>query len=127
MKVLLSIKPKFAEMIFSGTKKYEFRRSVFKNPDVKTIVVYASSPVRKVVGEFEIEAIINDELVALWEQTKEYAGIDEEYFFSYFINKESGYAIQIKKAKKYKKALCLRKDFNATPPQSFMYLNAMIA
>jgi predicted transcriptional regulator len=30
MKVLLSIKPQFAEMIFSGTKKYEFRRSVFK-------------------------------------------------------------------------------------------------
>lgn len=124
MKVLLSIKPQFAEMIFSGTKKYEFRRSVFKNPDVKTIVVYASTPVRKVIGEFEIEAIINDELVALWELTKKYAGINEDYFFKYFSNKQSGYAIKIKNVTKYGKALCLREDYNATPPQSFMYLNS---
>ncbi len=126
MKVLLSIKPEFAEMIFSGTKRYEFRRSIFKNPDVKTIVVYASSPVQKVIGEFEIETIINAELEYLWKQTKEHAGISEDLFFSYFSNKESGFAIQIKKVKKYKKALCLRKDFNATPPQSFMYLDAVI-
>jgi len=124
MKVLLSIKPQFAEMIFSGTKKYEFRRSLFKNPDVKTIVVYASSPVQKVVGEFEIESIINDKLASLWEQTKKYAGIGEDYFFKFFSNKEYGYAIHIKNVKKYRKALCLRKDFNAKPPQSFMYLNA---
>jgi len=124
MKVLLSIKPQFAEMIFSGAKKYEFRRSLFKNPDVKTIIVYASSPVQKVIGEFEIESIINDELVTLWELTKKYAGINEEYFFKYFSNKEYGYAIHIKNVKKYRKALCLREDFNAKPPQSFMYLNA---
>ena len=31
MKVLLSIKPEFAEKIFNGTKKYEFRKSIFKN------------------------------------------------------------------------------------------------
>ncbi len=123
MRVLLSIKPEFAEMIFDGTKKFEFRRAVFKNPDVKTVVVYASSPVQKVIGEFEIETIIKDELEALWQQTREYAGISENFFFSYFSNKTCGYAIQIKKAKKYKKAFCLREDFNATPPQSFMYLD----
>ena len=125
MRVLLSIKPKFAEMIFAGTKKFEFRRSVFRNPDVKTVVVYASFPVQKVIGEFEIEKIINDELEELWKQTKKYAGIDETCFFSYFSDKESGYAIKIKKTKRYKKALCLREDFNATPPQSFMYLDAV--
>jgi predicted transcriptional regulator len=125
MRVLLSIKPEFAEMIFAGTKRFEFRRSIFKNPDVKTIVVYASSPVRKVIGEFEIEAIINDKLIALWEQTKEHAGINENYFFKYFSNKEYGYAIHIKRARKYRKALCLREDFNATPPQSFMYLDTV--
>lgn len=122
MRVLLSIKPEFAEMIFAGTKKFEFRRTVFKNPDVKTVVVYASSPVQKVIGEFEIEKIINDELEALWAQTKKYAGIDEISFFNYFSDKDSGYAIKIKNTKKYKKALCLRKDFKISPPQSFVYL-----
>lgn len=123
MRVLLSIKPEFAEMIFDGTKKFEFRRSVFKNPEVKTVVVYASSPLQKVIGEFEIETIIKDELESLWQQTCEYAGISKDFFLSYFSNKACGYAIQIKKTKRYKRALCLHNDFNATPPQSFMYLD----
>lgn len=43
MKVLLSIKPEFAEKIFSGEKKFEFRRSIFKDKTVKTVLVYASA------------------------------------------------------------------------------------
>ena len=31
MKVVLSIKPEFANKIFDGTKKFEFRKSIFKN------------------------------------------------------------------------------------------------
>ena len=52
MRVLLSIKPEFAEKIFAGTKKYEFRKSIFKNANVKRIVVYASYPVQMVICEF---------------------------------------------------------------------------
>ncbi len=122
MRVLLSIKPEFADMIFAGTKKYEFRRTVFKKPEIKTVVVYASAPVQKVIGEFEVEEIISDHLQDLWKRTKKYAGINEKYFFDYFLEKEKGYAIKIRQPIKYKKALCLRKDFNTTPPQSFLYL-----
>jgi predicted transcriptional regulator len=123
MKVLLSIKPEFADKIFNGTKKYEFRRSIFKRKEVKTVVVYASSPVQKIIGEFEIETIINEELNRLWSLTKDYSGISEDYFFEYFNNKKDGFAIKIKRAKKYKTPKSIKDDFNATPPQSFMYLN----
>ena len=34
MKALLSIKPEFADKIFAGTKRYEFRRAVFKKEGV---------------------------------------------------------------------------------------------
>ena len=122
MKVLLSIKPEFANKIFDGTKKYEFRRTIFKNPEIKKIVVYASSPVQKVIGEFEIEQILNLDIEALWNRTKKYSGISENYFFDYFIDKEFGFAIKIKNIKKYKIPKCIREDFNATPPQSFLYL-----
>ena len=122
MKVLLSIKPEFAEKIFNGTKKYEFRRSLFKNQNIKTVVVYASSPVQQVIGEFDIDKILNDNLHILWNKTKEFSGISEKFFFEYFNNKEKGYAIQIKKVKRYERALSLKDDFNTTPPQSFMYL-----
>lgn len=125
MKVLLSIKPEFAEKIFNGTKKYEFRRSVFKNRNVKTVVVYASSPVQRVIGEFEIDTILKDDLNQLWDATKDYSGITENFFFEYFNNKEIGYAIKIKRPKRYKESLSLKDDFNATPPQSFMYLETV--
>lgn len=122
MKVLLSIKPKYADLIFEGTKKYEFRRTIFKNSDIKTVVVYASSPIQKVIGEFEIETILNEDIMSLWKKTKKHAGIDEEYFYQYFDNKEKGFAIKIKSYKKYEEALCLKNDFNLLPPQSFLYL-----
>jgi len=89
---------------------------------VKRIVVYASSPVQKIIGEFEIDKIINLDLQALWDKTQQYSGITEDFFFQYFGEKEKGYAIKIKSFKKYKKPLCIRNDFNAFPPQSFLYL-----
>lgn len=122
MRVLLSIKPEFAEKIFDGSKQYEFRRTIFKNPDIKKIVVYASSPVQKVIGEFEIEHIMKMDLNGLWEQTKTNSGISEEFFYKYFANKEEGFAIKIINTRKYKVPKCIRAHFNATPPQSFLYI-----
>jgi predicted transcriptional regulator len=122
VKILLSIKPEYAELIFSGTKKYEFRRAIFKNKNVKTVVVYASSPIQKVIGEFEIESILQCDLKNLWKMTKEFAGIEKSYFYKYFSNKEDGFAIKIAKPKRYRKPLCIKSDLKVTPPQSFLYL-----
>ena len=55
-RVLLSVKPQFAEAILAGVKTFEFRRALFRRPDIKTVVLYASSPTCKVVGEFTIDA-----------------------------------------------------------------------
>lgn len=123
MRVLISIKPEFASKIFDGTKKFEFRRSIFKNTNIKSVVVYASSPMQKVIGEFEIKRIINTDVEALWHETKEHSGITEDYFMQYFTGKENGFAIEIKKVKRYKEPLCIKADFQATPPQSFIYID----
>lgn len=121
MKVVLSIKPEFAFKIFDGTKKFEFRKSIFKNEKIKTIIVYASSPVQQVIGEFEIEEVLNHDLSTLWDLTQEFSGISEKFYYEYFTNKEQGFAIKIKKTKKYRTPKCLRADFNLSPPQSFAY------
>jgi len=123
MKVLLSIKPEFANKIFDGSKKFEFRKAIFKNQDIKTVVVYASSPVQKVIGEFDIADIISLSPTELWKKTKSKSGISEQFFFEYFADRSIGYAIKIKSATRYKKPLSLKDDFNAFPPQSFMYLS----
>ena len=122
MKVLLSIKPKYADKIFTGEKKYEFRKSIFKDKNVKTVVVYSSSPIQKVIGEFEIELIIKDEIDKLWELTKEQSGIEKNNFFDYFKNKEQGYAIKIKTFQQYSAPQNLRQTTSGPAPQSFKYL-----
>jgi predicted transcriptional regulator len=123
MRVLLSIKPQYADRIFEGTKRFEFRKSIFKNPAIKTVVVYSSSPMQKVIGEFSIDTILRHDLDTLWAKTKKYAGIEEDFFYEYFSDKEMGFAIKVKDVKKYKKPLCLKTHFNVLPPQSFLYLD----
>jgi len=122
MKVVLSIKPEFAHKIFDGSKKFEFRKVIFKNDNVKSVIVYASSPVQKVIGEFEIGKIFNNNLETLWELTKEHSGITEDFFYEYFSEREKGFAIQVKNKKIYKVPKCLKSDFNLHPPQSFAYV-----
>ena len=121
MKVVLSIKPQYANKIFDGTKKFEFRKAIFKNQNVTSVLVYASSPVQKVIGEFEIEKIFNLELKELWDKTKDHSGITEAYFYEYFENREQGFAIQIKNKRRFENPKCLKADYNLTPPQSFAY------
>jgi predicted transcriptional regulator len=122
MRVLLSIKPEFAFKIFDGTKKFEFRKVMFKRPNVKTVVVYASSPVQRVIGEFEIDDIFSFNPEAIWKMTKKHSGISEEFFYEYFADREIAHAIKIKNTKKYIKPLSIKDDFNLVPPQSYVYI-----
>lgn len=121
-KVLLSIKPKFAFKIFDGEKRFEFRKAIFKRSNITHVIVYASAPVSKIIGEFEIEAILFDELEPLWSKTKRFAGIEKDYFSQYFSQRDKGYAIKIKKAKLYENQVCIKTQFGLTPPQSFAYV-----
>lgn len=123
MKVLLSIKPEFAFKIFEGEKKFEFRRVIFKKLGIKTVVVYASSPVQQVIGEFDIDDILSHAPSKLWEMTKNHSGISRDYFFKYFADKELAHAIKIKEARKYEEPFSLKERYNVFPPQSYLYLN----
>jgi predicted transcriptional regulator len=121
--VLLSIKPEFVNRIFDGSKLFEFRRKVFKDRTVKTIVIYATAPISQVVGEFDIEGILEMEINKLWEYTKEHSGIPRKYFEKYFSGCRVGFALKIGEKRLYKTPLELEADFRIShPPQSFIYL-----
>lgn len=122
MKVLLSIKPEFVEKIFEGNKRFEYRRTIFKRNDIEKVIIYASSPISKVVGEFDVEQVIFDSIEGLWCRTEKYSGISKEYYMNYFSNKEKGYAIKIKSCLKYDNPFNIKAAYGVTPPQSFLYL-----
>ena len=120
--VLLSIKPEFAHKIFDGTKKYEFRKQIFKDYSVKKVIVYSSSPEQKVIGEFLIDDILNDTPSALWIQTKDYSGITHAFYNEYFYGRQNAYAIKVASTRMYRQKKNLS-DFDMTyPPQSFAYV-----
>lgn len=122
MKVLISVKPQFALKIFDGTKKYEYRKRIFKNTDVNTVVVYVSSTVQKVIGEFTIDEIMEEETAVLWEMTQKHSGITKDFFDKYFFNCDRAFAIKVKDFIQYKVPKEL-KDFELKfAPQSFVYL-----
>ena len=121
--VLLSIKPAFAESILNGTKSVEFRRVIFKSKSVTKVILYASHPVKKVVGEFEVYDILSLKIDLLWEQTSRHAGIDKNYFYSYFSGKSVGHAIKITRPRRYKNPVDLAEGYSVRrPPQSFQYV-----
>ena len=118
---LLSIKPPYAEAIFRGEKLFEFRRAIFRRK-VDVVVVYITSPVCQVVGEFDVKEILSDEVHGLWGRTYQSAGIGRELFFDYFSGCATAHAISIGEVRRYTRPLDLAGEFGVKAPQSFLYL-----
>lgn len=124
MRVLLSIKPKFADRIMAGSKKYEFRKVIFRHPSIHEIVIYSSSPVKMIVGTCTIQSVVEHHPLALWEHCKEAAGIGEDDFFSYFEGRNRGYAIEIGETVAFERPVDPKVcDPEFVPPQSFQYVD----
>ncbi len=126
--ILLSIKPRFVEQIFSKKKTYEFRKQLWKNcrnlelSDIK-IYIYSTSPVKKIVGYFKSLWIYETDPHTLWEKCRIGAGIDWFEFREYFKDYEKGFAIWIKNLNKFVEPIspfCIFSEFHA--PMNFIYI-----
>ena len=126
MSVLLSIKPKYVKKIEQGSKQYEFRKTIFKK-ETKEILVYATAPIKKIVGKILIDKIIEDSPKNLWANFKQQAGINEIDFFKYFNGKDKGYAIKIKEYENFKNPINpYNEKADFTAPQSYAYINNIL-
>ena len=123
MNVLLSIKPKYVEAIMNGEKRYEFRKTIFRNINTKRVYIYATAPVKKVVGSFLISNIFEDEPEGLWQEFNKFSGLSKAEFFGYFNEKEKGFAIEIDTVEEFEIPIDPWVEIpNFSPPQSFYYL-----
>jgi len=126
MDVLLSIKPKYVKSIVEGEKRYEFRKTIFKKRDIDHIFIYSSMPVKKIVAKFEIGKILEDHPANLWETVKEYAGISDRDFFSYFEGKSRAVAIEIQNLQEFSNPIDPYETIPGfVPPQSYRYLDGL--
>ena len=121
-KILMPINPCYVEEILSGRKRYEYRKIKPKRNNIEKIIIYSTSPVKKVVAEVEVEAIIEETPEKVWELTKDYSGITKQSYYNYYKNKEKAIAYKLGRVKKYKEPKNLSEFGINYIPQSFIYL-----
>lgn len=119
---LLSIKPRFARAILSGEKQVELRRRPIGD-SVSHVVVYATAPVKKVVGWFEVGAIREGSPHVLWEEHRHAAFVTRDEFRAYYRGARGGAAIEVRSARSLRQPQSLALLGARRPPQSFMYLD----
>ena len=123
---LISIKPRFAELIFSAKKTVELRRVPPKAKPGDLALVYVSSPTKELQGCFEVARIDSGSPSALWKRCGGQSGISRQAFMEYFRGKTVAHAVVIKRAWKLPAAVrlsSLRKQKGGfRPPQNFHYL-----
>jgi len=121
---LISIHPRFANAILDGTKQVEFRKVGFKR-SISHVLLYATAPIRQIIGYVEVSEIEERSPDALWRRYRRVAGIERRAFFDYYEGKATGFALMVRRPQRLIQPLSLT-DLHrgATPPQSFLYSTA---
>ena len=122
--LLISIKTKYANQIFNGTKKYEFRRKSIGEKNInKKIFVYSSEEEKAIVGYIKVENILEVDLNYILYKTNY---VNNQDIIDYFKDCEKCYALKISEAVKFKEPLYLSdikdKEKKFVVPQFYRYI-----
>lgn len=123
--IVLSIKPRYADLIVAGTKTVEFRRT-WAAEKVDAIAIYASAPIQRIVAIAQVSAVITAKATSLWDYCKKRGGgLSRLELLAYMEGKPKGFAIILGSIKKFDQGIVpshVIEDFS--PPQSFRYMSA---
>lgn len=120
-KIVISINPQHVQNILNGSKKFEYRTKAAKS-DVKKIIIYETTPIKRIVAEVEIVEVLTMNPEDLWENTKEQSGITKNFFDAYFKGRKVAYAYKLGKVKQYEEPKTLKEFGLKCAPQSFVYV-----
>lgn len=124
--ILISIKPKYCDLIFSGRKTVELRRVFSRDLIVGgEMILYATAPVSAIVGYTYVGCVEKKWLPCLKALYRRRAMVSFEEFAEYFKGKKVGYGIPLvyKHAfqRPFRLASIRRRIADFRPPQNFCY------
>lgn len=123
--LLISLKPSYADLVFSGLKTAELRRRVSENIEGREIFVYVSSPVKELRGGFRVGKVWSGSPAKIWKAVSEMAGVSRETFDDYYQGTRVAFALEIVDVWEYSnpRALAqLREQFPGfVVPQSYRF------
>ena len=124
--LLLSLKPRYADLVFSGLKTAELRRRMARQIEGRDVFIYVSSPEQILRGGFRVDKVWEDTPEVVWQEVKHLAHVDEATFESYYEGRSKAFALRIGRAWEHKYPLSLgdlrRKFRDFVVPQSWRYL-----
>lgn len=75
-------------------KKYEYRKRLCKK-EINKIYIYATSPVKMMIGEVGVISKMSMDREKLWQETQKYAGITKKFYDQYFEYQDCACAYRI--------------------------------
>lgn len=121
--ILLPIFPDYAEAIINGKKTVEFRKLNIPE-SIKYVVIYSSSPFKKIIGFFSVKGMTKETPEKLWIDFNKKGEVKKDFLFDYYLGHSLGLAIHVGRVSRARKPVELsyvNKRLKA--PQSFLYLN----
>lgn len=127
--ILMSIQTRYAEKIFRGEKRWEFRKSLPRHSkdNELTVVVYSSGGDRAVIGEFRVGRVMRcplDELMRLTGYDTDEQAV--QWFSRYYVGRKQCGALEILAPVRYDQPISLSQLRQVLPafhpPQNFRYI-----
>lgn len=125
-KLLVSIRAKYADMIFSSDKRVELRR---RRPAIGAgdfLIIYASIPTAALIGVAKVTDVIEKSPSSLWRTVRSFSGVTRREFDCYFAGAASAFGIMISQPILSTNPMTLRELRRSVPsfhpPQSYWYL-----
>lgn len=124
MSIVLSIKPKFTNLILDGSKTIEMRTKIGKKfIKGSKIIIYSSSPCKAIVAIAKIKQIQGLKKNKVTEHHLKQICISQNFFDEYMQKRDVCYLITLTDIQKLKYPIPLAelRKLNFTVPQSFCY------
>lgn len=125
--IVLSLKPRVAEAILAGIKTVELRRTTSKIEVPTRALLYATTPVRALLGTCIITSVTSARLATLWRECGLRSELSRNEFKRYFKGVDVGTALTLLHPRPLDRMVPLQ-DLRAElrgfrPPQSFAYVD----
>ena len=124
--LLISLKPDYADLVFSGLKTAELRRRISKHVQNRDVYIYVSSLVMELRGGFRVGEVWSGSPSHVWGVVSQLAGVSRKVFNEYYEGSDLAYALEIQDVWEFANPVSLSKLRNRfdgfSPPQSYRYL-----
>ena len=124
--LLISLKPRYADLVFEGVKRAELRRQTLARMEGRDVFVYVTSPVMMLRGGFQVGEVWAGTPQDIWDKVSELAGVDKDDFDAYYEGQSVACALEITEVWEYTNPMglaALRNRFEGfIVPQSWRYV-----